>query len=70
MMTRHSLLEMDKKRVILVDHNETGQAVDGIQEAEIEEIVDHHKLGCGDHAAGYVQKSAGGMYLHDYLSDV
>ena len=45
MMTRHSLLEMDKKRVILVDHNETGQAVDGIQEAEIEEIVDHHKLG-------------------------
>ncbi|MGN0204418.1 MAG: putative manganese-dependent inorganic diphosphatase [Coprococcus sp.] len=45
MMTRHSLLEMDKKRVILVDHNETGQAVDGIQESEIEEIVDHHKLG-------------------------
>ncbi|MFQ9108005.1 MAG: putative manganese-dependent inorganic diphosphatase, partial [Coprococcus sp.] len=45
MMTRHSLLEMDKKKVILVDHNESGQAVDGLHEAEIEEIVDHHKLG-------------------------
>lgn len=45
MMTRHSLLEMDKKKIILVDHNEIGQAVDGLQEAEIEEIVDHHKLG-------------------------
>ena len=45
MMTRHSLLEMDKKKVILVDHNESGQAVDGLHEAEIEEIIDHHKLG-------------------------
>lgn len=45
MLTRHSLLEMDKKKIILVDHNESGQAVDGLQEAEIEEIVDHHKLG-------------------------
>ena len=45
MMTRHSLLEMDKKKVILVDHNEIGQAVDGLHEAEIEEIIDHHKLG-------------------------
>lgn len=45
MLTRHSLLEMDKKKIILVDHNEAGQAVDGLQEAEIEEIVDHHKLG-------------------------
>ena len=36
---------MDKKKVILVDHNEIGQAVDGLHEAEIEEIIDHHKLG-------------------------
>lgn len=28
-----------------MDHNESGQAVDGLHEAEIEEIVDHHKLG-------------------------
>lgn len=37
----------DKKRkqVILVDHNEVGQSVDGIEEADIIEIVDHHKIG-------------------------
>ncbi len=37
----------DKKRkqVILVDHNETLQSVDGIEEADIIEIVDHHKIG-------------------------
>lgn len=34
-----------KKKVILVDHNETLQSVDGIEEAEIIEIVDHHKIG-------------------------
>lgn len=37
----------DKKRkqVILVDHNELEQSVDGIEEAEIVEIIDHHKIG-------------------------
>ena len=34
-----------KKKVILVDHNEFTQSVDGIEEADIEEIVDHHKIG-------------------------
>lgn len=34
-----------KKKVILVDHNESIQSVDGLDEAEIIEIVDHHKLG-------------------------
>lgn len=34
-----------KKKVILVDHNEIIQSVDGIEEAEIVEIVDHHKIG-------------------------
>lgn len=33
------------KKVILVDHNEISQSVDGLDEAEIIEIVDHHKLG-------------------------
>lgn len=33
------------KKVILVDHNEYVQSVDGIEEAEIVEIVDHHKIG-------------------------
>ena len=33
------------KKVILVDHNEKEQSVDGLEEAEIVEVVDHHKLG-------------------------
>lgn len=37
--------EIDKKKVILVDHNEASQSVDGLDEAEILEIIDHHKLG-------------------------
>ena len=35
----------NKKKVILVDHNEYSQSVDGIEEAEIVEIIDHHKVG-------------------------
>mgnify|MGYP002228417508 FL=1 len=38
-------LDVSKKKVILVDHNEKSQAVDGIEEAEIVEIIDHHRLG-------------------------
>lgn len=34
-----------RKKVILVDHNELEQSVDGIEEAEILEIIDHHKIG-------------------------
>ncbi len=37
--------EMNRKKVILVDHNETSQSVEGLDEAEIVEIVDHHKIG-------------------------
>lgn len=37
--------EKNKKKVILVDHNEVEQSVDGLEEAEIIEIVDHHKIG-------------------------
>mgnify|MGYP001078042795 CR=1 FL=1 len=33
------------KKLILVDHNEVGQAVDGLEEAELLEIIDHHRLG-------------------------
>ena len=35
----------NKKKVILVDHNEYSQSADGIEEAEILEIIDHHKVG-------------------------
>lgn len=45
MFSRRIMLEMQKKKVILVDHNEKTQAVDGIEEAEILEIIDHHRIG-------------------------
>ncbi|MGN0135652.1 putative manganese-dependent inorganic diphosphatase [Anaerotignum sp.] len=45
MLSRRSLLSMDNKKIIMVDHNEKSQAVDGIEEAEIMEIIDHHRLG-------------------------
>lgn len=45
MISRRNLLGMKKKQVILVDHNEKGQAVDGVTSAEILEIIDHHRLG-------------------------
>lgn len=45
MISRRNLLNMKKKQIILVDHNEKSQAVDGIQGAELLEIIDHHRLG-------------------------
>ena len=44
-VTRTTLLSDVHKPVILLDHNEFAQAVDGIDEAEILEIIDHHRLG-------------------------
>ena len=38
------LLNVKKKQVILVDHNEKNQAVEGVEEAEVLEIIDHHRL--------------------------
>jgi manganese-dependent inorganic pyrophosphatase len=43
-LTRTTLLDDVRMSVILLDHNETSQAVDGIGEAEIVEIIDHHRL--------------------------
>ncbi|MCI8597402.1 MAG: putative manganese-dependent inorganic diphosphatase [Lachnospiraceae bacterium] len=45
MISRRNLLNLKRKRLILVDHNEESQAVDGIEYAEILEIIDHHRLG-------------------------
>ena len=45
MISRRTLIDMNTKKVILVDHNEVEQAADGIEEAEVMEIIDHHKLG-------------------------
>ena len=39
------IINLKKKKVILVDHNELSQAVDGIEEAEVIEIIDHHRIG-------------------------
>ena len=44
-ITRTDLLTPVRKLAILVDHNELSQAVDGIEEAEILEIIDHHRVG-------------------------
>ena len=44
-ITRTDLLKPVRKMAILVDHNELSQAVDGIEEAEILEIIDHHRVG-------------------------
>ena len=40
-----NLLDAKKKKIILVDHTEKSQAVDNLDEAEILEIVDHHRVG-------------------------
>lgn len=45
MITRRSLLGIRKNQLILVDHNETSQAVENIESTEILEIIDHHRLG-------------------------
>ena len=43
-LTRYHLLRPRRKRVVLVDHNEAAQSVPGLDEAEILEIIDHHRL--------------------------
>ena len=43
-LTRYHLLRPKRKRVVLVDHNEASQSVPGLEEAEIVEIIDHHRL--------------------------
>ena len=45
MISRRNLLGAKGKRIIMVDHNEKNQAVEGIANADILEILDHHKLG-------------------------
>ena len=38
------LISNHKKKIIQVDHNERGQSVDGLEDAEILEIIDHHRV--------------------------
>jgi manganese-dependent inorganic pyrophosphatase len=44
-ITRINFISENRLRVVMVDHNEVGQAVDGIEEADVVEIIDHHRLG-------------------------
>jgi len=44
-ISRYHLIKGKRKKVILVDHNERSQSVDGLEEAEILEIIDHHRIG-------------------------
>jgi len=44
-ISRYHLISKNKKKVILLDHNEKTQTVSGIEQAEILEIIDHHRLG-------------------------
>ena len=43
-LTRYHLIRPKRKRIVLVDHNEASQSVPGLEEAEILEIIDHHRL--------------------------
>lgn len=45
MLSRRNLLNLRRKQIVLVDHNERTQAIEGIEEAHILEIIDHHRLG-------------------------
>ncbi|HWR40902.1 MAG TPA: putative manganese-dependent inorganic diphosphatase [Patescibacteria group bacterium] len=45
LLNRDQLIVPEREKVILVDHNERSQAVEGIEEAQILEIIDHHRLG-------------------------
>jgi manganese-dependent inorganic pyrophosphatase len=43
-ISQRNLLNVERQKVILVDHNEKGQAVDGIRSAEVVEVIDHHRI--------------------------
>ncbi len=45
MLSRRNILSLQKRRIILVDHNESTQAVEGFEQSEILEIIDHHRIG-------------------------
>ena len=45
LVSRRNIINLQKRRIILVDHNEATQAVEGFDQAEILEIIDHHRIG-------------------------
>ena len=71
MISRRKLLGAKKKSIILVDHNEKSQAVDGIEDAE---ILENHRSSpdrkYGDDQSGLFPERAARMHRNDYLYDV
>lgn len=61
MIGRNHLADPSRKKVILVDHNEKSQAIDGIDTATVLEVVDHHRIGSieTDHPIPFVNKPWG-----------
>ncbi len=45
LLTRTNVARAGRRQVVLVDHNEVAQSADGVEEAEVVEIVDHHRIG-------------------------
>ncbi len=45
LLSQRNLLDVEDKKVVMVDHNEASQAVDGIDSCEIIEVIDHHRIG-------------------------
>lgn len=45
MISQRNLLDLEQQRVILVDHNESTQAIDGLDTALLLEVIDHHRIG-------------------------
>lgn len=44
-ISRYHLISQRRKKIILLDHNEKSQTIDGIEQAGILEIIDHHRIG-------------------------
>ncbi len=44
-ISRYHLISQRRKKIILVDHNEKAQTIDGVEQADILEIIDHHRIG-------------------------
>jgi len=71
MISRRNLLNLKRKQVIMVDHNEESQAVDGIDHAE--DSGDHRPPSsghAGDHVSGIFPEPAAGLHCDDHVSDV
>ena len=61
MVSRRNIINLQKRRIILVDHNEATQAVEGFDQAEILEIIDHHRIGSLETSGpGYFRNQPGG----------